>query len=449
MKITGAVKSREQIFSLSRFSVFFSLLLTTLVPILDSCTKTNEFNIGENFMESQTRLQIIDTFKVDLGTVLLDSISTSSSKVALVGHFSDTVFGDVSCEAYFDLAYQNFDNIDENAIFDSAAFNLSWSGYSYGDTTVLMSIGIHQLTELIVPFNNSNLYNVNSFDYSPEPLGTVQFTPEFRYTDSTVVIPVNDFGEELFDLYRNKDEQVSNSELFTDYIKGFVITSSGPNDAILGFTADISHLSLKLYYHLDQEFPESKQLTLQINESTHQFNHIGYNFENTLLSALGPGHNELSSTETGNKAFVQGLTGLLAKVQFPTVQDILLGQRWKILEADLVFEPVINSYDNFKLPEKLNLYETDRENRINALVVNSDGSPLLPDFVYDEFYNTDTRYIFDITSFISKELSDNYFDYEHGLLIGLEQNQFLSTLERLVIEGKNRAVKLRLYYLTY
>ncbi len=450
MKITGAVISRGQIFSFTRLSVFLSLLLILLVSILDSCTKTNEFTIGQNFMESQTRLQIIDTFKIDLGSVLLDSISTSSSKVALVGHFSDSVFGDVSSEAYFDLGYQNFTSIEENAVYDSAAFVFKRSGYSYGDTTSLISIGLHQLTEKIVPFSNSNLYNVNSFEYSPEPLGTAQFIAELATTDSSMIIPVNDLGAELFDLYRNKDERISSSEAFAEYLKGFVLTSSTDiNRAILGFTADLSHLNLKIYYHLEEEFPEDKQLVLQVSESNHQFNHIQFNFTGTPLNGFGAGKNELPAAETGNKAFIQGLTGILAKIQFPTVQNILMEQRWKIIRADLVFRPAQNSYDFFKLPSKLNLYETDRENRINALIVDSEGRALLPDFFYDEFYNEDTRYSFNITNFINKELADNYFDYEHGLLIGLEQTSFLSTLERMVIEGKNPPVRLRIYYLTY
>ena len=43
---------------------------------IGSCTKTNEFTIGKDFVESHTRLQVIDTFRVDLSTVLIDSIAT-------------------------------------------------------------------------------------------------------------------------------------------------------------------------------------------------------------------------------------------------------------------------------------------------------------------------------------------------------------------------------------
>jgi len=70
-------------------------------------------------------------------------------------------------------------------------------------------------------------------------------------------------------------------------------------------------------------------------------------------------------------------------------------------------------------------------------------------FEFDEFYGENTRYTYDITTFINKELSDAYFDYDHGLLIGLEQEKFRSSLDRLLIEGRNPSVKLRLYFLTY
>jgi hypothetical protein len=73
----------------------------------------------------------------------------------------------------------------------------------------------------------------------------------------------------------------------------------------------------------------------------------------------------------------------------------------------------------------------------------------LASFTHDELYKEETRYTFDITSFITNELSNKYFDYEHGLLIGLQKTKLISTLERMVIEGKNPPVKLRLYYLSY
>jgi hypothetical protein len=86
MKVTGVINTKRQIFSFTRISSLFFFISVTGALFLDSCTKINEFTIGQNFVESETRLQIIDTFKVDIGTVLTDSVVTSSTKVALASY---------------------------------------------------------------------------------------------------------------------------------------------------------------------------------------------------------------------------------------------------------------------------------------------------------------------------------------------------------------------------
>lgn len=450
---------KRQIFSFTRISSFLSIIFIIGALFLGSCTDINEFTIGEDFVEPQTRLQVIDTFKVDLSTILIDSIATSGTGTALVGSYSDTILGSVECYTYFDLAYPGLSgvNIEDDFVYDSAAFVFRCTGYSYGDTTTLMRIGIHQLTEKIVPFTSASsttplLYNATSFDFSPDPLAVKEFYPRPNSIDTVFSINVNEFGENLYGLFRTKDEIVSDQVSFEDYIKGFVLTSTNiENNSVLGLTGDKENISLVLYYHVDQEFPEEKSFTFTMGESSHQFNNIRTDFTNSVLKDLDRENNQLLSSVTGGISTLQGSTGLMAKVGFPTVQDILMNQRWKVLRAELVFKPQRTSYDYFKLPEKLNFYETDKENRFNSnsLMTDGDGNPRLPEFVYDEFFNEDSRYTFDITSYIIGELSDNYFDYYHGILIGIEQSVLLSSLERLIIDGKNPPVKLRIYYLTY
>jgi len=459
MKITGEVKMKGQIFSFTRISSFLSIIFIIGALFLGSCTDINEFTIGQDFVEPQTRLQVVDTFKVDLSTILIDSIATSGTGTALVGSYADTIMGSVKCNAYFDLAYPGLSgvNVEDDFIFDSAAFVFRSTGYSYGDTTTLMRIGIHQLTEKIVPFTSAGsstplLYNATSFDFSPDPLAVKEFYPRPNSIDTVFSINVNEFGENLYELFRNKDELVSDQASFDDYLKGFVLTTSNnENNSVIGLTGDKENISLVLYYHVDQEFPEEKSFTFTMGESNHQFNSIRTDFTNSPLKDLNRENNQLLSSVTGDISVLQGSTGLMARVGFPTVQDILMNQRWKVLRAELVFEPQRTSYDYFTLPEKLNFYETDKENRFNSnsLMIDSDRNPRLPEFTYDEFFNEDTRYTFDITSFIIGELSDYYFDYYHGILIGIEQSDLLASLERLIIDGRHPPVKLRIYYLTY
>jgi hypothetical protein len=119
------------------------------------------------------------------------------------------------------------------------------------------------------------------------------------------------------------------------------------------------------------------------------------------------------------------------------------------LKAELIIEPVKLSYDIFPLPEKLNFYDTDKLNRLNGVLQDENGEAIVSSFTLDELFNEETFYTFDITSYINDELSDSYFDYDHGLLIGLEGATLKSTLVRMAVEGKNPPIKLKLYYLSY
>ena len=450
MKGTGEGKLGRRIFSFSLIYLLFAIFFAAGVLFSASCTKKYEFSMGNDFIDSQTTLQVIDTFTVDLSTVLLDSITTSSTKIGLAGSYKDDVFGYVKSESYFDFAYEDFPEIEEKAIYDSSSLVLVYTGYTYGDTTQLLSLNIRRLTEKIEPTLSGFLYNNSSFEYSSEITGTISFYPTPNSSDTAIRIPVNSLGEELFTLIREKDEAVSSAEFFSDYLKGFVITSESPgNKSIIGFKADKENLKLKIYYHLDKEELEKKEIIITMGQESHQFNNVNYDLADTPLDSIKAEGNEISSERSDNMGFMQGLTGLLAKVQFPTMQDVLAVKRWKILRAELVLEPARSSYDQFNLPEEMYIYDTDRENRINSILKDDLGYPLTATFEYDEFYGEDTRYTYDITTFINNELADAYFNYDHGLMLGLDQDKFRSSLERLQIEGKNPPVKLRIYFLTY
>jgi hypothetical protein len=450
MKGIGEGKVGKQNFSFTGISLIIPIIFVAGIIFIASCTKMSEFTIGKDFLDSQTKLRILDTFKVDLSTILIDSLRTSDTKKMLAGNFEDTIFGSVRCESYFDLKYSSISEVSEKAIYDSSVFILPYSGYSYGDTASLMSLSIHRLKEDIVYFNDTYLYNNSSFNYSPQPEGTVNFYPVPNSVDSAVNIHVDNLGEELFNFVKNKDEVVTSEELFNDYYKGFVLTpDSADNKAVIGFDAAAGKIKFKIYYHIDNIIPELKEISIEMGSSSNQFNNVRYDLSNTSLGNIRSEKNEMSSSETGNKGYMQGMIGLLPKIQFPTLDDILEQQRWKILKAELVFEPVKGSYDLFKLPKKLILFDTDKENRIISMLTDNQNNALTASFESDDLYGRDTRYTFDITSFINDDFSGGDFDSEHGLLISLQQDDYKSSLDRLLIEGKTPPVKLRLYYLSY
>ena len=449
MKGNGEGKEGKQFFSFKRVFLFIPIIFVTGLVFISSCTKKYEFTMGHDFFDSQTRLQVIDTFSVNVSTVLIDSLKTSATKIALSGNYKDDIFGSVNVGAYFDLGYQDFEDIEDKAVYDSAAFSLEYTGYSYGDTTSLLKLNIHLLTEKIEPYSGY-LYSTSSFDYSPEVSGSVSFYPAPESGDTAVYIPVNALGEDLFNKIRDNDENLSNSELFSDYLKGFIITSGTPeNKSVIGFKADKDNLKLIIYYHLDAEEPEMKEITLSMGQENHQFNSVKFDHTNTPLNDIEAEGNVIPSYRTNNYGYLQGMVGLIPKMQFPSLNEILAIQRWKILKAELVIEPVYNSYDLFPLPKQLYIYDTDRENRVNTVLLDDKANPITATLEYDDIYEEEVRYTYDITKFINDELSDAYFDYDHGLMPGLAEDDFTSSLERLLIECINPPVKLRIYFLTY
>jgi len=95
------------------------------------------------------------------------------------------------------------------------------------------------------------------------------------------------------------------------------------------------------------------------------------------------------------------------------------------------------------------LYETNHRNQPGALLYDITGTYLTATLVVDNQYHEETSYTFDITEFITKEMADSYFDTEHGLLISLYDDAYQLNFERIVIETRQPAPKLKLYYLTY
>ncbi len=428
------------------------IVAATGIFITFSCTKTGNFTVGEDFVESQTKLQIIDSFRVNMYTVLLDSIITGGKKIAYAGSFKDNYSGTTRCESYFDLAYQTFDEVDPKAVYDSASFIFDYTGVSYGDTTSLMTLSLHKLTETYIPFSDGNFYNNTSFAYEPEATSTVSFYPSPNSKEDTILrFPVNTLGKELFTYIKDKDPIVSSSESFLDYLKGFILTQGNADDkAIVAFKADESNLFLKLYYHIDQGEPEKEEISVTMGPANYQFNHVDFNPAGSPLFQIKQQGNIVSSVESDNKGFMQGLVGMVTEFRFPSLQDIFSSQRWKILKAELIFRPASNTYDVFPLPKSLYIYNTDKLNNFGSILTDAQGNPIVAAFDYDKEFNENTTYTFDITRFLNNELSDLYFNYDHGLMISTRKEEdFRSSPDRLVIEGRKPPVKLRIYYLSY
>lgn len=435
------------------FQIKFTILFIFISYLFFySCSENpGEFTLGEEFIESQTDLSLIDTFSVKLSTVLLDTVETSGTGNLLIGYYQDDSFGKITSNSYFQIGIPDCLNVKNDDTYDSLNLVIRYNKYSFGDTTTSQCISVHQLTENIEYDYNDVITSNTSFSYNPDQIGSIIYTPKPNNSIDTLAIKISDqIGLDLFAKLRDNSEVLADTESFRNYFHGMVLIADDAYEgSIIGFKANENDLKLILYTSRGTFNSEKINYEFCLNSPSKQFNNIKHDFTSTQLENLLEQRNELASDETGGFAFLQGGIGLAIRVDFPSLQEILLYKRGKIAEAQLSVVPSPNSYIDSDLPSALNIYESDRLNRRHGLVLNNQGSTASSTLILDELYHEETAYLFDVAKYLNDELDDSYVDPGNGLLITLPSGDLKSSFYRLILDAHNHNTKLKIYYLTY
>lgn len=437
-----------------RFCCHF-MLFTFLISGLHfmACQNhSSDFILGEKFTESNTSIQLIDTLSVQLSTVLLDTIETAGTGNIFVGHFQDDVFGGITCHSYFQVGLPSGFDFQVEDQYDSLTLVILYNGYSFGDTTKLQRFEIHQLTEPITLNDNNTLTSDVSFEYNPNPIGELTYAPRPMTLKDTLSIRLSDdLGSNLFNRLMNDPEMQGNEDLFLSYFPGLaLVTDEAFEGSVIGFYANIGTDARMILHTSRMELTVEKvDYVFGLNDIDKQFNQILHDFSSTSLNPLHEQKNELSSVETDNLAYIQGGSGLVVRVDFPSLSEIMLFERGEIAEAILSISPVHNSTIEFTLPSDLILFKTDNTNQLLESVKTSDGVISSSTLVVDEFYYENTAYTFDVTQYLKDELADSYIDPEDGLLVTLPTNTHNTRFYRAMMDSKGPNTELKIYYLKY
>jgi len=342
-------------------------------------------------------------------------------------------------------------SLDEDDIYDSVSLIIQYSGYYYGDTNEVMNIYVHQLSEDIEVFDDGNLYSNSAFNYHPEILGRIQFMPSPTSSDSVEIKLNDETGLELFNMFVEKSTIISSEDIFLDYFKGLVLLGGESTSQIItGFKAGEENVKLRLYTHRYEQTIVNSYYDFPLINTQNQFNQIKYDFQGSLFEYHANNKSDnIPSNVSGNKSFVQGYKKIMTRIAFPTLPEIMLNEYGRILKAELIFRPEKTSYSAFQLPRYVILYESDHINRPVDFIYDAQGNVQIASLTIDDMYNEETSYTFDISDFIKSEMADGYFDTEHALLISIYNENYQLNLDRIIVEAKNPAPKLKLYYLTY
>lgn len=422
-------------------------------------TDAGDFVVGSDYLALNNKVILVDTVTVDMSTINLDSLVTSSQSRILIGNYDDPIFGKVKSNSYFQLSSTSYaltssssDTESANYVFDSISMILKYDNYYYGDTTKVQTFDIHRLIQKVKPNTDDNsFYNNSTLSYSDESLGTISYKPRPIEKDSINVKMSAAFGTALFQ--KLKSREITDFDSFTEYLKGLVLIPSTTNSSsVIGFHVTTS--KVRLYYSKYKANADEVPyiLDFSILDNTKQFNSILSDKTGTLLNNLPIPSSKLSSKLTNQQGFIQSGTGVCCRLDFPNIKQFkYLSDKGVIVDAELIVKPVNNSYSNqYPLADSLKVYVADNLNRISGSLLNSASASVygILNKKNDEF-NENVGYTIPIGNFLQKEML-KASDSRSSLILTLPS--ISKTVNRVVLGDQkhlNNKIQLKIYYISY
>ncbi len=423
------------------------LFLLTLITFLNSCNKDVSeltLQIGEDYINSNTKAYFIDTLTVKASTFQFDSLIVSSNRL-LIGAYTDEVFGKTHSKSYIQLVNTIYD-IDDDAVYDSIVLILNYDKYFYNDTIPSQEYKVFELLEDIEP-DEIAYYNTTNFNYNSTPIAIKKFLPRPNKNDSLDIKISDVFGASLFD--KIKDNEINNSEEFLDEYKGLLIQANEDvNTSVLGFSKDSF---LRMYYTINGEV-ENLEKTIDFTfDPSNTFNQISSNKIETYFETIVDQETFLPSSETDNSSFIQSGTGIVTRIDIPYVKLLNdISGDGVVIDAKLKFTLKQNSFsDNLYTRDSLQVYIIDRKSNVLDNLTFDGTTPIISVIENENSEFETSTYVIDIMPFIQLKQTETHEEY----YLAIYPQEFNSSVDRYIFNGEQTSddlrMKLELTYAVY
>ncbi len=406
----------------------------------------------KEIIKPSSRLVLVDTLSINVSTVVMDSITTSGKDLLLAGTYTDPRLGKIISKSYFQVSFPK-STPQEDEIFDSISLIITYSGYSHGDTTWLEKLMVKRLTEKLQLKEQNSFYNTSHLDYDQTSLGELVFYPR-PSSNEKIAIPLSkDFGQEIFDyLNQSQDDEFKDDE-FNNFFKGLVLVPDDiTGNSIIGYMVSDTSLLVRIYSHTVDNELNTNEINLPVKNKNLQFNQISCDWTNNPAFINHMQKNGIPASETGNMSFINAGLGMFTKFSFPTMSSLIEFENCALVRAVLYIKPALGT--NVELPDDRNfaIFQTNKNNGLDILLIKSDGTAVQPILSKDELYNEQTWYSFDITDHMIVEFSDGYIDPGKALSISFSSSFLANSLDQLLVGGTASKIiepRLELLFLFY
>ena len=310
-----------------------------------------------------------------------------------------------------------------------------------------MEFSAHRITQkLEYPESGEAMYNTTAFRYDDFSLGDFSILPNPTVNEKVSIHLCKAQGEEFLSLFKKKSDPLSTTDDFVDYFNGIVLVPTTAK-AIVGFEVSDTSMFMKVYYHVPGVLEnESQFITLAPYQTGMQFNQIISKREGTVTEKINV--KPINSCFTGGYSFVQGGTGIVSRVDFPSLKEILKTHKnVQIIKAELIVQPEYSDAEN--LPSVLNLYYTNKHNDFLQKLTTTSGAELDGDLQIDYTNGKNTYYSWDVSAYVASIIGENTSEL-NGLLIVPED--YSSGFDHVTIADQVKSkyrTKLKIYTIAY
>lgn len=441
-------------------SINYPVIALLLLVITAACDKDMSVML-DNSTTGDVGVSFVDSFTVNTSTVQLRDMPTAATGSILVGKAALPNSGSVSSTSYFQIGFSNFTNdIPQDAVFDSLNLVLKphSSRYYFGDTTKIQEINVHQLSETLetktitggiqnqaipVYVTGASLFSDQQFAYTPDALGTLQFNPRIRSIDTLDIRLNQTLGQNLFDLIKANDLRVSSNENFREYFKGLALVPGDDNTVAIAFN-DTIQVKINYSYVGTDGFKRTGAKSLSIVDRNFQYNNIEYDRTGTAFETLSPDGGGLAASATGGLTYVQSGTGVVAKLQFPSLKEFLQDDNISVNRAELVVETSSPTNTMYGIPENLMLFVADHDGVPTSFLSTPYGTGIQQaSYIPGNQMGGNGSYRFNMIVYLKNLKSSTIYD-NTSLYLSTGTPALFSTLNTAFIATENEKPKIKL-----
>lgn len=428
----------------------FILVSLLLLIGFASCKKQPQ-QIGESLQPNSSNIQVAFSGNQDIVAEVqrIDSISTKSASLSLVGDLNDPHFGNSNISFYTQIGLtSNSLQWEDGATTDSIVMQVLYSGY-YGDTLTPLTLKIHEVTQDMA--GDSAIYYSNTSYEVGEEWANYTFTP--RPKTKTFINGADTIGYNILQIPVNvalgdklmQSDFASNTD-FMNYFKGlrFSCEPAAGTGSICYFNLLNTKSYLRIYYHNDYD---TTFCDFNISDKYIRFNH----FDHDYSAAQAPIIFNDTATEY---LYAQSTAGVRTRLVFPNLAqwakelntNVLVNEAKLILTgANDMINGVVNDTAIFKQPAQLVVVKA-----------NEDGSyGILPDQLvgtnyFGGYYDSKTDQVwFRISEYVQDLILAGPDAENYGLYIYTYAGAYNAT--RWIFHGPNSPIdeykiKLELIY---